>query len=281
MGLTIHYSLKARAGDAQARKIITALHGTARDLPFQEISEIVELTGGQCDSNQHGSDDELGWLLVQAEESVELVRRRRVCGGQVYRAWLRVKPTRLLAFTTWPGKGCEEANFGLCRYPATVDTPDGPLKTQLYGWHWSSFCKTQYASDPRYGGVANFLKCHLAVIAMLDRAKELGCLARVSDEGGFWEKRDLSALAGEIGSWNQMLAAYGGKLKDLLGDGQLGVQSAIANYPNFEQLEATGQDKLPPGCEQLIGLIQRVGQLQENHAASPRVAGNPLERPGL
>ena len=33
--------------------------------------------------------------------------------------------------------------------------------------------------------MTNFLQCHLAVIAMLDKAKELGCLADVSDEGCF------------------------------------------------------------------------------------------------
>jgi hypothetical protein len=99
---------------------------------------------------------------------------------------------------------------------------------------------------------------------MLDKAKELGCLDTVSDEGGFWEKRDLPALVQEIGSWNELLAAFGGKLKDLLGDG---VQSAITEYPNFERLEAAGQAKLPPGYEQLAKLISRVGAIQREHPA--------------
>ena len=106
----------------------------------------------------------------------------------------------------------------------------------------------------------NFLQCHLTVIAMLDKAKELGCLAEVNDEGDFWQKRDLKALVQEIGSWNEMIAAFGGKLKDLLGDGPLGVQSAITQYQNFEQLEAAGQDKLPPGYQKLFKLIERVGR---------------------
>jgi hypothetical protein len=97
---------------------------------------------------------------------------------------------------------------------------------------------------------------------MLDKAKELGCLERVSDEGGFWEKRDLPALVQEIGSWNEMIAAFGGKLKDLLGDGSVGLESAIAEYPNFEQLEAAGESKLPPGYEKLARLIGRVGAIQ-------------------
>ena len=31
----------------------------------------------------------------------------------------RVKPKHVIAFTTDPGEGCEQANFGLCLYPAT------------------------------------------------------------------------------------------------------------------------------------------------------------------
>jgi hypothetical protein len=141
-----------------------------------------------------------------------------------------------------------------------VETHDGPLKTKLSGWHYSSFCKSQYASDPNCGGVPNFLQCHLTVISMLDKAKELGCLAEVRDEGGFWQTRDLRALVQQIGSWNELLAAFGGRFKDLLGDGSLGVESAIAQYPDFEQLEAAGQDKLPSGYDKLVRLIGRVAR---------------------
>jgi len=82
--------------------------------------------------------------------------------------------------------------------------------------------------------VENFIRCHLLVVAMLDKAKALGCLGDVNDEGKFWENRDVKALVNEVGSWNQMIAAFGGKLKDLLGDG---VEMPIADYSNFEQLE--------------------------------------------
>jgi len=257
MGLTIHYSLKAQGTEAQARGLIQALHQTAQDLPFKELGQVVELSGEHCDFNKRAQDDALRWLLVQAAESVEVKPegRQRNTGCTT---WYNVLPSRLLAFDTWPGEGCEAANFGLCQYPAVADTPRGPLKTGLSGWHWSSFCKTQYASDPRCGGVPNFLRCHLTVIALLDRAKALGCLDHVSDEGDFWEKRNLPALVQEIGSWNEMIAAFGGKLKDLLGDGPLNLESAIAQFPNFERLEAAGQSKLPPEIQKLFALIERV-----------------------
>ncbi len=71
MGLTIHYSLKARGSDAQARKLIQALHQTAQDLPFRELGQVVKLSGDQCDFNNRDKEDPLRWLLIQAEESVE------------------------------------------------------------------------------------------------------------------------------------------------------------------------------------------------------------------
>jgi len=72
MGLTIHYSLKARGSDAQARKLIHALHQTAQDLPFKELGPVVELAGDQCDFNRRDKEDPLRWLLIQAEDDVEI-----------------------------------------------------------------------------------------------------------------------------------------------------------------------------------------------------------------
>jgi len=260
MGLTIHYSLKARGSDAQARKLIQALHQTALDLPFKELGQVVDLSGDQCDFNKRDKEAPLRWLLIQTQEDVELVSQGRVIGGQTCRSYQRVQPSRVIGFKAWPGEGCEQSNFGLCKFPAVVETEEGPVKTKLSGWRWSSFCKTQYSSNPNCGGVPNFLQCHLTVIAMLDKARELGCLADVDDEGDFWQKRDLKALVQEIGSWNEMIAALGGRLKDLVGEGPVGVEAPITQYENFEQLELAGQAKLPPGYQKLFRLIERVGR---------------------
>jgi hypothetical protein len=65
-------------------------------------------------------------------------------------------------------------------------------------------------------------------------------------------------LVKEIGSWNEMIAAFGGKLKDLVGNGQGKLESAIAEFPNFERLEAAGQDRLPPELQKLFALMERV-----------------------
>jgi hypothetical protein len=75
---------------------------------------------------------------------------------------------------------------------------------------------------------------------MLDHAKQLGILANVSDEGDFWEKRDVKALAQEVGEWNELIAAQAGQLKELFGDD---VKAPIAEYTDFAHLEARGQKK--------------------------------------
>lgn len=172
-----------------------------------------------------------------------------------------VLPQHVIAFETLPGDGCEQANFGLCRYPSEASHPEfGTRKTKLAGWSWRSFCKTHYASDPRCGGLPNFLRCHLGVVALLDEAKRLDCLAKVSDEGEFWETRSLERLSKEIDEQSAMLAGMFGALKDAMSqtsDGAGAVQAPIADYPNFERLEAEGERLLP---EQLKAMLKALAQ---------------------
>ncbi|MCX6896787.1 MAG: hypothetical protein NTZ16_15110 [Verrucomicrobia bacterium] len=245
MGLTIHYKLKHAGNETAARRLIEQLHQAAQDLPFKEVQDIVDLTGEACKFDNHDKESPLRWLLIQADASLKLDEH----------SWLGVPPTRIIAFETWPGEGCEAANFGLCQYPATIEHQGKIIRTKMSGWRWSSFCKTQYASDPACGGVENFLRCHLLVVALLDKAKELGCLDEAYDEGKFWENRDVKALVPEIESWNGMIAAFAGQLKDTLGEG---VESPITNYSNFEQLELAGQSTLSPQTAELAKLIQQV-----------------------
>jgi hypothetical protein len=240
MGLTIHYGLKSNTRSSKkARELVAHLRGRALDLPFAQVEDIVELSGEVPDFDQRGQNDPHGWLLIQAGQYIE----RETPDGRSH--CYRVAPTHVIAFSTLPGEGCEQANFGLCRYPAFIEVTDSNLphrtkriRTCLSGWRWSSFCKTQYASNPECGGVENFLRCHLAIVKMLDHAKTLGILEEVCDEGDFWQNRDVRALAQQVGPWNEMVAAFAGELKDLLGDQ---VDSEITKFPDFEHL-LCGQD---------------------------------------
>lgn len=230
MGLTIHYQLHSTSRSAKkARQLLDQLRQKALDLPFKEVGEIVELDGDTADFDKSDRDDPNRWLLIQAGQYVERDEHH-----------YRVNPLRVIAFSTWPGKGSEPANFGLAVYPKTIEADGKKIRTGLGDWSWGSFCKTQYASNPECGGVENFLRSHLAVVKLLDHAKELGILKEVSDEGDYWQKRDMKALAAEVGDWNTLIAGWAGRFKDAFGDD---VVSEIAKFPNFEHLEAKGNEK--------------------------------------
>jgi hypothetical protein len=230
MGLTIHYSLKATGSIEDARRVIERLHKRAGNLPLENVGGILHLSGPDCDYEQTDRADPDRWLLTQAQAIVE-------SDGYTY----HVCPTRVIAFSTRPAPGSELANFGLAKYPGTISSHEGKaIATGLgSGWSWSSFCKTQYASNPACGGVENFLRAHLSLVALLDYAADLGILDSVSDESGYWENRDEKALVEEIGEWNAMIAGFVGGMKDKFG-GE-GVQAEITKYPNFEHLEFKGR----------------------------------------
>jgi hypothetical protein len=265
MGLTIHYQLAATGDEAHARKLVQQLRQAALDLPFAHIGEIVEFRGDQCDWKQRANDDPHRWLLIQAHTDIALAvtpaeRRRGV------RREIEVLPQHVIAFETKPGKGCEPANFGLCKFPGEVSHPQlGKLRTKLKGWSWDSFCKTHYASDPRYGGLPNFLRCHLGVVALLDQAQSLGVLRKVSDEGELWETRSLERLTKEIDEQSAMLAGLLGGLKDAMGHapgGAGGVEAPIAEYPNFEHLEAEGQRLMPEQLKTMLKALEQSNRLR-------------------
>ena len=230
MGLTIHYNLMYGGSSRdEARSLVERLRQRALDLPFKEVGPVLELWAEDCDPNKADKNDPNRWLVVQAEQLVKKDEN-----------YYPVPARRLIAFSTWPGEGCEPANFGLAVYPAVVPTHDGgKVQTGLSGWSWGGFCKTQYASNPDCGGVENFLRCHLSVVRLLDHARELGFLGEVLDEGDYWEKRNVKALAEEVGGWNSMIAGFVGGMKDLVGGTD--VKSEITQFPNFEHLEAEGR----------------------------------------
>lgn len=260
MGLTIHYQLATTGDEVRARKLVQQLRQAALDLPFHHVGEVVEFQGAECNWKERAEDDPYRWLLIQAGADIALpvtAAERR----QGVRRDLDVLPVHVIAFETDPGDGCEAANFGLCRYPGEVSHAEfGKLQTKLKGWSWRSFCKTHYASDPRCGGLPNFLRCHLGLVALLDEAEKLGFLRKVRDESEFWKTRSVERLTKEIGEQRAMLASVFGQLKDAMGqasDGAGGIEAPIAGYPNFEHLEVEGQRLLP---EQLKTMLKTLAQ---------------------
>lgn len=237
MGLTIHYSLRTcLTKTSQVRDLLESIRQVALDLPFKEVGELVEFKGMDADIKYGTKEDPHRWLKIQAQKS----------SAEGY----PVSPLHIVGFSTWPGEGCEPANFGFCRFPAFIEVQADmgrrkKLATKLNGWSWGSFCKTQYASDPECGGVENFLSCHLCVIKLLDFVQKTSLVnLEVSDEGGYWQDRDLTKLAREVGRWNEFIAAFAGVIKDEGAKQGVVVESAIAGFANFEHLEAKGMERL-------------------------------------
>jgi hypothetical protein len=228
LGLTIHYSLSSDLSKPnEVRQLAEAVRQFALDLPFENVGEIIEFSG----DDPSPENDTARWLRIQSEAHVE-----------ANDCHYRVPPKHAFAFSTWPGEGCEAANLGFCKYPAYLSVEGKRVATKLRGWSWHSFCKTQYASDRNCGGVRNFLRCHLGVIRILDfiNATKLAKV-EVSDEGGYWEQRDVKALVQEVGEWNEFIAGFTNELREAIGPE---LESAITSFPNFEHLEAKGLERL-------------------------------------
>jgi hypothetical protein len=240
MGLTIHWTFKAVGTRQKARAIVDGLRHAAMDLPFKEVDEVIELAGAACKLSKYDKEDPLRDALKDGRRWIEYDIQKIATGRRIKR--IEFYPTHLITFVTHPGEGCEPASFGLCRYPSFVeDSPGRRISTELgRAWHWSQCCKTQYASNPKYGGVENFLGCHLNVVALLDKAVASGIGVKVSDEGNFWESRSVPALVQELGEMNEVMAGLYGSLQAIAGPG---LQSEIRKFPNFEKLEAAGFDK--------------------------------------
>jgi len=83
-----------------------------------------------------------------------------------------------------------------------------------YSWH--SFCKTQYAGNPKLGGEANFLKAHLSLIELFDQMRMAGVPVRVRDDSKYAKHRDVDRLLRNLREWDALVAHFVGRIGDAL-----------------------------------------------------------------
>ena len=230
MGLTIHYDLKTKLTKPKdVRQLVEAIRQHALDLPFKEVGNVMQFEG--ADTGWDRKDDPDRWLKIQAAGHLSDDRSHYT-----------IPATDIIAVETSPGEGCEPANFGFCKYPAFFKTDKGRKATKLNGWRWHSFCKTQYASR---SGIANFLRCHLCVIKMLDFIKQTGMVeVEVSDESDYFTHRDMKKLAEEVGEWNELIAGFASELRSTADAEGKNIEAPITGFPNFEHLEVKGLDRI-------------------------------------
>jgi len=182
--------------------------------------------------------------------------------------------------------------FGRYRSPESFKETR-KVRTNLSGWHWRSFCKTQYASDPQCGGIPNFLKCHVSVITLLDRMAKLpGLRVSVDDEGKYgsstysddWKEAheagrkptyrrhkgqyNPAALAQEVGDWNTIIAGFAGAVDEALAGGGITLEAQIKDFPDFERLEFKGHKQ-----KYLTPFLQAMKKLAKATAAAGDPAG--------
>ena len=136
-----------------------------------------------------------------------------------------VPPSEGWVFHATPGDGSESVMMGLCRFEGRE------------GWWLESFCKTQYAS--RHGW-EHFLKCHCAVIQLIEESTRFGLNVKVEDEGGLWETGSFAVLRKNLDEYNECIAAFGGALKDAAASAGQTIDAPIFDHPQFEHLEARG-----------------------------------------
>src|SRR6185295_16872175 len=147
-----------------------------------------------------------------------------------------IKQTEVLpnavGFAVNAGDRCETASFGLAWVPP-ADEDGYSLHDQPYVWHWHAVPKTQYASVL---GDDHLIRCHTSLVALLDKAAELGFDVTVRDETHYWETRDTNVLLSEVREMNRIVAHFAGNFHDALREhGHVG--GAIFDHPDFEELE--------------------------------------------
>jgi hypothetical protein len=222
MGLAISYHFNLNSSSiSQAKDKVIALHQCALDLPFVEVSELMEIMGSDCLFKEK---DPLLALKICALSPEELM-------NNLFNGTDETKCSYLIGFSTLPGHGCAKASFGLATQSTTGNNKN---------WKWNAFCKTSYANNSEYGGIENFLKCHLGLIKILDTAQQLGIIDLVVDPSGYWESRNQSALVEIISSETVMMAAIMGSIKDSFESKGYKTVAPILEDPNFEYLEAKG-----------------------------------------
>ena len=239
MGLHVCYELSLPVGtpETKVREVLTALREHALTLPFAEVSGLVRFS--RRDLEQPSPMRGLSYVELQnvVDITARSVSKELFCESRGIdiddEAYYRAELTDdvevvVVGFAVAPGDRSEPASFAVLRLEG------GGVPSR---WWWHCCCKTQYASV-----VSNehLLKCHRAVVALLDAAKRIGLEATVRDETGFYESRDEAQLVANVAEMNRLVARVAGRFSDAFaeaGGDSRQVQGQIFRHPDFERLE--------------------------------------------
>ena len=247
MGLTIHYDF-SQPNDLSYTKALDLIHRLrqeALDLPFDDVSLVQEIRNYKDSFDLSVFDkpdfeaDDLLWLKFQAVQYIQVQPRDKRFASRP----CIVPAMHAIGFYIDVGDLCESLEVGLVFYPKTFSFDGKRIKLKDSGWSWKGFCKTQYANST-VQGLSHFMRCHLSVIALMDKAIELD-LAKpddILDEGGFYLNRSIEDLVNEIREWDEMIAGLGIMTEAFGFDG---AGAPINHHPNLATLREIAREKLP------------------------------------
>lgn len=222
MGLTIHYRYRFDGSRDELRERLETITGAVDDLPEDvEVPGLFHFTAGELKSGRgiglgpDGDDRETVREYYRGSVTTSLSgvhgSEYRLPGG----AWQDERPDTdgRMQMRWLPGEDAVVDNWEAFVMPVWVMPGCEPFQIVLGRpedgdeWMGRGFTKTQYAED--------FLKAHLTVITMLDMVDAAGMLEDVSDEGDYWEDRDLSALTDSIQEYKVVVEGLGSVLSKL------------------------------------------------------------------
>lgn len=221
MGLTIHYKFKFKGTVGELTNKLEQLRQKCLDLPFAEV--------GKVERKEITKTAIRVWNGTQYQPDITTETRDKAIAKFGLDAWNIVKamdydnhdcplqPCSLVALSLWPGEGCESSDLGFYKRPR-----------QQY-WRCREFCKTQYAAE--------FVRCHLLVVKMIDLAKKVGLeIVDIHDEGEYYETRDINKLAESINASTAMIESVLGVLNAGLPEGTA-IEAPIEKSKNYMKTE--------------------------------------------
>ena len=240
MGLTLFYELRlpGEMPEHAVFDVVRRLHDHADTLGFSHVSPIFHVRPGE-EVLVEGPHVRAGENLFRSLVSLPPVvlskdgedEADEECVAR-YRDAEYLATDNAIGFTVAPGEGCEPASFGF-RAPLRPEaTPGNPAGRTPSDWYWGSWCKTQYASNV---SDEHFVHCHTRLIALLDAIPKLGVRLTVSDEGDYWETREVPRLLAALRRYNVIMAMMTKTLREKLPP-ETPIAAPILEHPRFGEL---------------------------------------------
>jgi hypothetical protein len=232
MGLSICFDMRMprETPDDRIAEILSSLHRHAATVQLNHRTPMYQLKLGELLERRTPSWTDYDFFF----HTIASVTREMRDHSSDYKDEFAEREAAT-GFVVHPGRGCEAAAFGFVR-PLLDSAPSDAKNTDWNTWCLYGCCKTQYASAV---SEEHFVRCHLAIVELLDQAVRLGVDVTVRDEGGYWETRSKDHLLGEVETMNRLVAAAAGALHDTISP-RMRVEGSIFQHSDFERLETLG-----------------------------------------